>query len=387
MSDEIKVVYILNSATKYAGANKSFLNMLEGVQAKQIVPLVILPENGEICSELDLRKVPYTILPYYQAIYPVKRYLRDIILYLPRFLRLLLVNNKAKKQIENLVLEFKPDLIHTNVGPLHIGYKVAKSCGISHVWHLREYQDLDFNMFPLFSMKSFIKKLKDKNNYPITITDGISNHFFLAGKARTISNGIFKEDSIQFIPEKEAYFLFAGRLEVNKGIQDLIVAFSEFVKSNDKLDLYIAGDTADLNFKNALISLSKNLNIYDRVKFLGMRDDIGQLMALATALVVPSLHEGFGRITVEAMFNGCLVIGNNSAGTKEILEKDNLGILYSGQEQLVSAMKNVAENTIESYYPVIKKAQKIAQKLYSQEQNANAVFNYYNEILNKRSSL
>jgi glycosyltransferase involved in cell wall biosynthesis len=38
-------------------------------------------------------------------------------------------------------------------------------------------------------------------------------------------------------------------------------------------------------------------------------------MAHATALIVSSYHEGFGFITVEAMFNGCLVIGNNKGGT------------------------------------------------------------------------
>jgi len=50
-----------------------------------------------------------------------------------------------------------------------------------------------------------------------------------------------------------------------------------------------------------------------------MRDDVYAIMSRATALIVPSHFEGFGRITAEAMFNGCLVAGYNSAGTREIL--------------------------------------------------------------------
>ena len=55
----------------------------------------------------------------------------------------------------------------------------------------------------------------------------------------------------------------------------------------------------------------------DNVKFLGIRKDIYSLMKNAMALVVSSPSEGFGFITVEAMLNGCLVIGRNTAGTKE----------------------------------------------------------------------
>lgn len=121
----------------------------------------------------------------------------------------------------------------------------------------------------------------------------------------------------------------------------------------------------------------------DRVKFLGMRNDMSDLMTKATVLVVPSVYEGFGRVTVEAMFNGCLVIGNNSGGTKEILEKENLGILYSGHDELVTAMKTVVLKGIESYYPLIKKAQERAVTLYSQEQNVEDVYKFYQDILNQ----
>jgi L-malate glycosyltransferase len=86
------------------------------------------------------------------------------------------------------------------------------------------------------------------------------------------------------------------------------------------------------------------------------------------------------------MFNGCLVIGNNAAGTKEILEPENLGILYSGSDELVSAMKKVVENEIENYYPIIMKAQERLVALYSQEKNIDAVCKLYNKIMDNQTN-
>ena len=67
-------------------------------------------------------------------------------------------------------------------------------------------------------------------------------------------------------------------------------------------------------------------NASNNLSYLGFRKDVYNLMANATALIVASKCEGFGLITIEAIFNGCFVIGNNSGVTKEILE--NVGREY-----------------------------------------------------------
>ena len=121
----------------------------------------------------------------------------------------------------------------------------------------------------------------------------------------------------------------------------------------------------------------------ERIIFLGFRREINKLMSRATALIVPSAFEGFGFTTVEAMFNGCLIIGNNSGGTKEILEQEKLGILYSGQNEMVDAMRKVTSNNFEYFIPIICKAQKVASRLYSCEKNAEEICNIYHKILVK----
>lgn len=357
--------------------------MVDGLIEKGVVPTVILPHRGDLCAELDNRKITYHFTPFFLSVYPSRNNFKDYLIYFLRLFRTLYVNYKAFKGLVTLVNKIEPNFIHSNVGPILIGYNIAKRLKIPHFWHIREYQDLDFNMNPLFSMDGFIKKLNMPNNYPIAITKGIFNHFSLSDEARVISNGVFKANFSQFKIQKQKYFLFAGRLEENKGIKNLLAAFFEFAITNNEYFLYIAGDTEDIAYKKSLISMVDKSGFKERIKFLGMRDDLIDLMAYATALIVPSIHEGFGRITVEAMFNGCLVIGNNSGGTKEILENENLGILYCGHDELVISLKKVVSKGIEHFYPMIEKAQEQGIELYSQEQNVKAVYEFYEEILSQ----
>ncbi|MEY3501483.1 MAG: hypothetical protein RL308_3156 [Bacteroidota bacterium] len=383
--DKYKILYVTYSSGLY-GDNKALLNILDGVLAKGLIPFIVLASEGKMCDELKSRNIEYLIIKNYFFIYPSLRSFRDLVLFIPRLFRVFWFNYLAEKQLSLIVNRFKPDLIHTNVGPVHFGLHVAIKFNIPHVWHIREYQNLDFNMQPLFSVAGFIKKLQNPINHSIAITKGIYNHFYMTNdNAKVIYDGVMNSGDVQFKLVKEKYFLFVGRLEEAKGIKNLLLAFVDFCRFNVEYELLIAGD-GELYYVKELQQIIDDAKLSSRVKFLGFRVDISNLMANATTLVVPSRHEGFGFITVEAMFNGCLVIGNDSAGTKEILEKENLGILYSGHDELVAAMKTVVFNGIESYFPLLKKAQDRAVNLYSQEQSVECVYEFYHSILNQKEN-
>jgi len=59
---------------------------------------------------------------------------------------------------------------------------------------------------------------------------------------------------------------------------------------------------------------------------------------------------------------------------------ENLGILYSSNDELVKIMLEIVKKGIVAYYPLIKKAQKRATELYSVGRNVNSVCNFYSEI-------
>lgn len=381
MEKKIRIIYLVNHAVPY-GANVALLNIIDGMINHDIEVMVVVGQYGSLCEELEKRKITFKIIYHQFHIYPRIKSLKNAVTFVPRLLQMLIVNFNAELKFKNIVKEFQPDLIHTNIGPTHIGYNVAKKLSIPHVWHIREYQDLDFGMTPFPSKNMFISKLNHFNNNSIAITKGIFNHFNMNIKGKAIYDGVMKEKNLQFIEKKSNYFLFLGRLEETKGIRQLLMAFIEFAAFNDSYELLIAGNGSDF-FVNELKAIVNKSDYANRIQFLGFRTDVFELLSKATALVVPSKNEGFGFITAEAMFNGCLVVGNNSGGTKEILEAENLGILYTGHDELVSALKNIVSLGIENYYPMMKRAQIIATKLYSQEQNVNAIYDVYMDILKK----
>jgi L-malate glycosyltransferase len=69
------------------------------------------------------------------------------------------------------------------------------------------------------------------------------------------------------------------------------------------------------------------LGLEGRVRLLGQRDDVPEILAAADLLLAPSWEEPFGRSIVEAMAAGVPVIATDVGGPAEILARDRTGFL------------------------------------------------------------
>jgi glycosyltransferase involved in cell wall biosynthesis len=87
-----------------------------------------------------------------------------------------------------------------------------------------------------------------------------------------------------------------------------------------------------------------------------------------------------GRRTAEAAFCGCLVIGRNTGGTKEILMATG-GYLFDHEEKLLSQMNEMALMPDELYKKVVLHAQKQAVRLFSEERYVSSVEQFYQKII------
>jgi glycosyltransferase involved in cell wall biosynthesis len=131
------------------------------------------------------------------------------------------------------------------------------------------------------------------------------------------------------------FFLFVGRLERIKGVQNLIPAFrrkSEFV-------LLIAGDG---EYKNELLEQAKDC---PNIKFLGRLspDELQNLYRSAIAVLVPSIcFETFGIIIIEAFAQKTPVIVNNLGALPEVVEISGGGLVYQNENELIRAMDLLA---------------------------------------------
>lgn len=296
---------------------------------------------------------------------------------------------KEKIFIKKVIDEVKPELVHTNVGPLSQAYDICMKKRIPHVWHQREYQDLDFGMHFFPSWSVFNRKIKSNISYNISITKGIFEYRNLRlNKDVVIYDGVFSKKQILRVKKdvrKENYILFAGRIEEAKGPFDLLIAFSQFHKLFPTVRLLFAGIyREECGYYLKCKHYVEDMNLAESVSFLGPRMDVYDLMSKALMLVVPSRFEGFGFITAEAMLNRCVVVGRNTAGTKE--QFDN-GLKYSGKEiayrfnnndQLCECMIKAFEN---DNVEMIEAAYNCVIHLYNVEDNVCKLEAFYKKIL------
>lgn len=374
-----------------AGATISFINMVKELTVhKSIEAIIVIPKG---CNSIDINEfnnrismqgikiiempVPYLEFKKLPRVTQLRSFAHNVNFRVKTKLK----EFEAYKKLGRLVLQEKPDVIHTNVGTVHVGFKISKKYRIPHVWHLREYQDLDFGWVIQPSKKKFEGMLN--KSAVVTITKDIFNHFHLENNsfASVVYNGIFRKNEAVYIDEKDEYFLICSRLSPEKGIKEAVEAFCDFCKVDKKYKLKILGsvDTGNLYYQE-LVKIVDNNQCRGRVEFLGFQSDVRPYMKKAKALIVASFHEGFGRMTAEACFMGCVVIGRNSSGTKEIIDYTG-GLLYDGsQNDLVTKMQLIAKMSQKEYGAIALNAMNRAKEQYSIEANADAIYNIYKTI-------
>lgn len=377
----IKVLYVLNSDVM-GGATISFLNMMMGLKLEGVIPVVVLPivkKGDELETILQENNVEY------YRVYMVTSKIQKISLYnsvrwILKYLYLPIQKRRSRNEIVKIFDKVRPDLIHTNVGPVHEGFWIAVTHNIPHIWHIREYQTKDFNWFIYPSFKKYQCLLKQ--SYVVTITDDLKRYFGIDSylKAKTIYNGIFHNYECEMGSVKESYFLMASRVSPEKGHVDAIKAFAVFSKNNS-YKLKIAGFGSE-KYINELRRIAKEYDCEHKIEFLGFQRDVKNLMSKAQALIVSSYNEGFGRMTAEAMFCGTIVIGRETAGTKEIINKTS-GFFFNSIEDMAQRMAEIASLPAKEYLRVAQIAQKKAVELFSIESNVRNILSLYNSVLKK----
>jgi len=123
--------------------------------------------------------------------------------------------------------------------------------------------------------------------------------------------------------------LCVGRLIPIKGHIVLLRAFAEARRELPDLVLDIAGRGP---LEPALKALARELGIADSVRFLGYVSPVQKAIERASAVVVPSLGEGFGMVALEAMERGRPVIAAEIGGLGELVQDGETGRLVPAGE-------------------------------------------------------
>lgn len=389
----MNILYVLNDTYLLGGATKSFLTLIESVLRKGHNPIVVTPDGKGVAATLRQMGVKVIVVPYRNNTYPDCRNFSESILFLPRLAGRRWLIHKAVQKVYEQVKTQNIALVHTNVSVVDVGEQVARMLDVPHIFHIREYADLDFNFHYYPSSKAFHKRLS--RNYTLCITHAIQEHHHLTGnpKSMVVYNGInMEEEKETHALPPSPYFLYAGRIEEAKGLMELITAYAEFAQGGDTdiPVLAVAGAVTDTNFYKNIAQYLEQKDVRHKTIFLGPRQDIGHLMRHAIATIVPSRYEGFGRCLPEAMLCGCITIGRDTAGTKE--QYDN-GLQFTGKEigfrfhntdELILCLKEVCNTNNAELQDMRERATRTINEYYTQKRYTDTIIHLYENI--KRES-
>lgn len=192
-------------------------------------------------------------------------------------------------------------------------------------------------------------------------------------------------------------FVFAGRLEVTKGIFTLLKAFqllAERTDSSNTPHLIIAGGDAESIDMETKLPKDKKLRealqgIEDRVEFLGpqSQDELALLFNSATATIVPSFYESFGMVAAEAQACGSPVIASDVGGLKNVVQDGITGLLVETKNEidLAIAMEVLSANTLLTER-LSRQAVKIARKDFDWDSISKRINSLYEVIIGARSN-
>ena len=130
------------------------------------------------------------------------------------------------------------------------------------------------------------------------------------------------------VPAGAPVLVCVCRLFPEKGPADIVRALPKVRAEFPDVRLLIAGtDITGGVFLAELEALIAELGLGEHVRLLGRRPDVEGLMAAADVYVMPSFHEPFGLVFVEAMAMRVPVVALDSGGTGEIVEHGRSGLL------------------------------------------------------------
>jgi len=110
----------------------------------------------------------------------------------------------------------------------------------------------------------------------------------------------------------------------------LLQAFAKVAQDNDDVKLLVVGQGfpgEPDNTENDLRSYVNNHGLADRVFFLGFRADVAELLHVVDVFCLTSLREGLPIGLIEAMAAGLPVVGTNVEGIRDVISRNENGIL------------------------------------------------------------
>ncbi len=183
--------------------------------------------------------------------------------------------------------------------------------------------------------------------------------------------GVLKDDFL---------WLAAGRLAAAKDYPTMLNAFADLCRRRPEATLAIAGDGP---LRSEVEQLVRRLGLGERVRMLGLRRDVPQLLQASDALVLSSAWEGMPVVVLEAMASRRPIVATSVASLPEMLEDGVSGLLVPPSDPwaLAYAMAKLMDADPEARGTMADRAFDRVRTNYSEEAVLDQWENLFRDLL------
>jgi len=173
------------------------------------------------------------------------------------------------------------------------------------------------------AMRSEVAELYDLDPTPIAVLhNGIAPRRWRSSPARV------REARERYAPGGAPVLLYFGRLEYEKGVQDLIAALPRIRRAHPGTRLLVAGTGTGAE---QLVAAAKAHRVRRSVTFTGRLPDadLAALLRGVDAVVLPSRYEPFGIVALEAAAAGAPLVASTAGGLGEVVLDGETGLSFT----------------------------------------------------------
>lgn len=376
-----KILFLASDNNRSSGAFLCLAELNERLnQDYHIETLVVLPWPGSGEEILQEKNIKYTFIRSHDWTVEIDAPINMKTKLIEA--RSLAINARAIAELKNIIEKEKFDLLHINTIYSYVGAKAALITNTKLIWHIREVLELNGNRKIQHEDRGYA--LINKADRILTVSEGVGAQYpcLDRAKVKTIYDGVRKDvfyhAEKQIFQKQKLTFLIVGSVQPHKGQKELIDACA-MLSGNNSIELWIVGGGEELY----LLELKQMVQKYKMdVVFWGAKNDVGLFYQKADVCFCCSQFEAFGRVTVEAMLSGCLVIGADTGATKEIIQDCKTGYLYhQGNAQALAEKIGYVLEHKEEAKKAAKAGQQYAVDHFTVEKNAADIVDIYREIL------
>lgn len=382
----MKILYI-NHEKNLGGASKCLVSIMEEAKKCGNEVYCLTPfQDGDFidkCKELNINVI---VRRFFMCV--SKKTNPSILESLLIFMLSYFVNYLMALSVVKTVKNKKIDIIHTNSSVINIGCMISRITHKKHVLHIREYVYEDFG-WSFVPNRELVMKYYDMNSTDVifiskALEKALERNFSHAN-IHQIYDGVDIagiEDSFHDMNK----IGIVGRILEGKGQMQAIQAIEILVnKYNMKtVQLFIVG-TGSKAYEDVLRQYAIEHNIEKNVCFVGYKEDVNTFRQQFGIELFCSNSEGFGRVVIEAMLVGNIVIASDRGAFTEIINSNSVGYLYSYGDSNMLAEKIFECVNNNSNLCVVNAARKMAMENYSEKNNTKSILSLYKNILAEKS--